>query len=245
MQRRVDPEFIDDPRATPRQLRQAMFGMRVVNRTMGGISGLVRHLARWSARWPTDRPITLLDMGTGLADIPLAAVAWARKRGIELRVTAIDANERVLESARAHVAREPWITVECLDALSLEERFAPRSFDYAHAGMFLHHFDEDGVVRLLRTMDRLTRAGFVWNDLLRTWRGYVPAYLVTLPCPRALRHDARASLRAGFVEPEVRDLARRAGIDYAEYREQYFFQRFTLAGERPGAWGSTSAATGP
>lgn len=245
MERRVDPEFIDDPRATPRQVRQAILGMRIVNRALGGIGGLVRHLERWSPHWPTDRPISLLDLGTGLADIPRAAVGWARKRGIELRVTAIDANERVLEAARAHVGDEPWIVLERADAFSLEERLAPRSFDYAHAGMFLHHFDEDGVVRLLTTMDRLARAGIVWNDLLRTWKGYVPTYLATLPCPRALRHDARASLRAGFVEAEVRDLARRAGLAYAEYREQFFYQRFTLAGERPGAWSGSFRAVGP
>ncbi|MFN0132950.1 MAG: methyltransferase domain-containing protein [Phycisphaerales bacterium] len=241
MLRRVDPEFIDDPRASPGQLRQAMFGMRVVNRTMGGISSLLRHLERWSTRWPADRPVTLLDIGTGLADIPKAAATWARGRGLDLRITAVDANDRVLAAARRHVAGDPAITILHADAFTLEERFGPRNFDYVHAGMFLHHFDEAGVVRLLQSIDRLAAAGIVWNDLMRTWRGYVPTLLVTLPCPKALRHDARASIRAGFVEDEVRNLASRAGIGYAEYREQFFFQRFTLAGEREGAWAESAA----
>src|SRR5690606_31957787 len=90
MRRLVQPEFMDDPAATREELRTALAYIRWVNRVLGESRALIGHLARWSRRWPKDRPVTLLDVGTGSADIPLEAVRWARQRGFDLRVTAVD-----------------------------------------------------------------------------------------------------------------------------------------------------------
>jgi hypothetical protein len=53
--------------------------------------------------------------------------------------------------------------------------------------------------------------------------------------PEIVRHDAVVSVRAGFTRREAMDLARRVGIGYARY-STVLLHRFTLAGEKPGAW---------
>ncbi|RMH25948.1 MAG: methyltransferase domain-containing protein [Planctomycetota bacterium] len=234
----LTPERMDDPDATRADLDASLRFIRVVNRRLGGSRALIRHLAAWSRRWPRDRPVTLLDVGTGSADIPLAAVRWARRRGFDLRVTAVDLHATTLALAREHVRDEPAITLEQADARRLTDRYADDSFDYAHAGMFLHHLPEIEVLTVLRMMDRVARAGIVWNDLVRSPLARLGVRVLTLGRPEIVRHDARVSVDAGFTAAEARDLARRLGLGHCRVRAGLWTQRFTLAGERPGAWAS-------
>ncbi len=247
MRRLVEPEIIDDPSTTQEDVAYLLRCVQVTNRRLGGIDSMLDCLKEWSARWPRTQPVTMLDIATGSADIPLAAIAWARDAGFDLRITGIDANQRVLKVAREWCATEPAIRIVEADAMQLLDDaaspFAPESFDYVHAGMFLHHLSDEDVPRMLRAMHRLARVGVIWNDLIRSRRGYAVAWIATLG--RAIRHDCLASLRAGFREDEVNRIASAAGVTYAKYRERFRDQRFAMAGEKPGAWSSSGAVTIP
>jgi 2-polyprenyl-3-methyl-5-hydroxy-6-metoxy-1,4-benzoquinol methylase len=231
---------MDDPAVDRDQLDGALRFIRGVNKRLGGVSALISHLERWAERWPTDRPVTLLDIGTGSADLPLEAVRWARERGHDLRVTGIDLHETTLELARDHVEAEPdlaeSITLRTADALKLDETFEPESFDYVHAGLFLHHLTDMQIMIVLRLMDRLARRGIIWNDLVRSTVGRGFIHLATIGKPEIIRHDARVSVEAGFTKAEVLDYARRLDLNYCDYSWNLFTHRFTLAGERSRAW---------
>ncbi len=236
MQRVRVPELMDDPAIPRDELDRSLRYIRVVNRRFGGAWGLIRHLREWSARWPKGRPITLLDLGTGSADIPVAVREWGVGRGFDIRVTGVDVHETTLDLARAHVqsAGAEEISLVRGDALGLMDQFAPESFDYVHAGMFLHHLSPIEVLTVLRIMDRLGRAGLVWNDLVRSRLVNAVLGVALVGQPHIVKHDARVSVRAGFTRSEVLDAARRVGISYATYRRLMVY-RFTLAGERRGA----------
>ncbi len=240
MHRVLTPEHMDEPGVPKAELDRALGFIRAVNARLGGSAALIAHLKRWSARWPKGRPVTLVDIATGSADIPIAAVRWARSRGHDLRVTGIDLHETTLDLAREHLARHPdvadAIALESADALTLTSRFEPASFDYAHAGMFLHHLSFEKALTVLRIMDRLARRGLVLNDLNRSPVAAAGIYLLTLAAPPMVRHDARVSVRAGFSKAEVLDMARRLELDYCRYHLRVLGQRFTLAGEKPRAW---------
>jgi ubiquinone/menaquinone biosynthesis C-methylase UbiE len=167
-------------------------------------------------------------------------VRWASERGFDLRVTAVDIHPTTLELAREHLRRHPaeapHITVEQADARKLSQQYGARAFDYVHAGMFLHHLSNVDVMTVLSIMDRLARVGIIWNDLVRSELSLRVTQVVTLALPHIVRHDATASIRAGFTRSEVIDMAERLGLGYVRHREQFLVQRFTLAGEKPGAW---------
>jgi 2-polyprenyl-3-methyl-5-hydroxy-6-metoxy-1,4-benzoquinol methylase len=240
MRRRLTPELMDDPRVPRDQLEMSLRYLRAINRRWGGAAALLRHLREWSRAWPKDRPVTLLDIATGSADLPLAAVAWAREAGFDLRVTGVDLHETTLDCARRHVAEHPGlagsISLERADARALMERFPAGSFDYVHAGLFLHHLPDLEVLTVLRIMDRIARAGIVWNDLVRSRLCRLVVGAAVLGRSRIVRHDAIVSVEAGFTKTEVLDFARRLDLGYARYRRGPMVHRFTLAGERPGAW---------
>lgn len=231
---------MDDPAVDRDQLDGALRFIRAINQRMGGVSSLIRHLERWSARWPTDRPVSLLDIGTGSADLPLEAVRWARTKGLDLRVTGVDLHQTTLDLAQQHIDTEPElassITLQHADALALDETFADDSFDYVHAGLFLHHLTDIQIKLVLRMMDRIAARGIVWNDLVRSTVGRAFIHVVTIGKPAIIQHDARVSVEAGFTKAEVLDYAKRLDLGYCAYEWNLFTHRFTLAGERSRAW---------
>ncbi len=235
MDRVLTPELMDDPGADREELRRALAYIRGVNRWLGGSAALIRLLDRWSRRWPRGRPVTLLDIGTGSGDIPLAARGWTERAGFDLRVTGVDLHATTLALAREHIAGREGIELVAADARLLMERFEPGSFDYVHAGLFLHHLPNADVVKVLGIMDLLARAGIVWNDLVRSRLSGTALRLMLIGQPRMARHDAIVSVRAGFTRREVEGYAALARVGYARWRRVLWY-RFTYAGEKPGAW---------
>lgn len=240
MQRTLTPELMDDPSVEPEKLGRSLAYIRAVNRRLGGQAALLRHLNEWSSRWPKDGPITLLDIATGSADLPVAARRWALARGFDLRITGVDLHETTLDFARAYIEEaskdEPRISegieLRRVDAGALMDHYEPGAFDYVHAGLFLHHLPEIEILTVLRIMERLCRRGLIWNDLVRSRLAHLAIRLLTLRQPEMVRHDARVSVEAGFTKREVLDIARRLDLDWCRYRASFVAQRFTLAGEK-------------
>lgn len=219
--------MMDDPAADRGELDRSLRFIRGVNRRLGGTSATLGYLKTWSVDWPAGAVVRVLDIGTGSADIPLAIVRWARGCGLRVHVTGIDAHATTLALAREQVGDDPDVELVRADALSLMDHYEPGSFDYAHAGMFLHHLDDIEVLTVLRVMDRLSTRGLIWNDLVR---GPVEAgviRLLTLGRSMMVRHDAAVSVAAGFTRREVLDIAGRVGLADVAYR-RHLFGRFTL-----------------
>ena len=110
--------------------------------------------------------------------------------------------------------------------------FAANTFDYALTAMFLHHLDDDDVVRVFAAMNRVARRGIVAADLLRNRRAYAWIRIFTLFANDMVKHDARVSVAQAFRRREILDLRDRAGIGFAQYHK-HFAHRFVLAGEKP------------
>jgi hypothetical protein len=218
---------MDDPDVDRADLERSLRFIRLVNGCMGGAGAAVGHLARWSTRWPPGETIRVIDIGTGSADIPLAITRWARRSGRRVHVTGIDTHPTTLQLAREHVSDDPDIELVEADALQLMDRYGAGAFDYAHAGMVLHHLDDIEVMTVLRIMHRLGGRGLIWNDLVRGKVELLFVRLLTFGRAAIVRHDGMTSVAAGFTRPEAIDLAQRVGLPNVAYR-RHLFGRFTL-----------------
>lgn len=244
--RRFVPEHMDDPEIDVGELRDALRFIRLVNARLGGTSAALGHVKRWTKDWPTTRPVRILDLGTGSADIPLALLDWGRACGRSVHVTAVDNHARTLVLAREHLEAhgerpdspegEPGIRLLEADARTLTARFAVGQFDIVHAGMFLHHLPDIELMTVLRIMERLGRVGLIWNDLVRDPISAVAIRVLTIASPRKVRHDAVVSVAKGFTRAETLEIARRAGLRSVEYR-RHLFGRFTLTAGAEGGRG--------
>src|SRR5258707_5497915 len=111
-------------------------------------------LERFSARWDKATEISLLDIGTGSADIPLEILRWADRRGLKVRIVAIDLNSQILREAAAAVS-EPRLILLRADALRLP--FSDGAFDYTLTSMFLHHLDDVDARQALSGIGRVSK----------------------------------------------------------------------------------------
>lgn len=210
--RRDVREFLDTPGQDPCELRLLLGDIRRVNRRYGGARLVFRHVERFVQAIPR-RPLTLLDVAAGGADVPLGIVAWAASRRIRLRIVAVDLNPDVLEAAREQTAARDEVRFVRADALALP--FPDRAFDIVTCGLALHHFTLESGALALREIARVAREAFVVNDIVRSWAGYAGAWLDTrlFARSRLARHDGPASVLRAFTVPELRRMIALAGLD--------------------------------
>ena len=90
------PELLDGPLDEPRTLAGNLRDLRRVNRWLGGVSLTSAGVAALAAH---RRDLTLLDVGTGGADIPLGLLADAARSGRRLHVVGTDSRAEILAAA--------------------------------------------------------------------------------------------------------------------------------------------------
>ncbi len=204
--------------------------LEMTNRRFGGTGIVLRHLKRWSSGWPRGAVVSVLDVGTGAADIPRALVAWGKPRGISLRVTAIDMAEDITAVARERVRHVPEIAVE--QATLADVAASGRRFDYVTASLFLHHVPDPLLRATLQAMDQVARRGIVIGDLVRSAAGFLAVGFLSAVAGNAIvRHDGPLSVRRAFTVAELSRLALECRLDYLSARCEGPF-RVSLAGAK-------------
>jgi ubiquinone/menaquinone biosynthesis C-methylase UbiE len=223
------PELLDGEEFDPAELAANLRDIRRVNRLLGGAGIVLRHLPELLGGVDADRPLELLDLATGSADIPLAIAAWAKRRGIQVRIVASDASPPVLAEAQRHAGGRPEIVLARHDARA--SGLPDRSFDVVLCSLALHHFEPDDALRVLAEMRRLARAGIIVNDLRRSRMGFVAAWLAARLTTRnrLTRNDAPLSVRRAYTPAELRDLLGRADIRNARITAHRWFRMAAVA----------------
>ena len=204
-------ELLDAGAGADKDVAENLSDLRRINRFLGGQRVVMKALAAHLAESRSER-FSLLDVGTGSADIPGAISKWARARGIETIVCALDVSERNLRVARGVLGVAADLRLVRGDARLLP--FPDRSFDFVTASLFLHHFHDEDAVMLLAEFRRVARRAVIVNDLTRN---LVPYYFIKLLGPLftdsfLTRHDGPVSVLRGFTRTELRGLARLAGM---------------------------------
>ena len=92
--------------------------------------------------------------------------------------------------------------------------FAPASFDLIHCSLFLHHFQDDAVIELLRCFGRVARRQVIVCDLERHPLAYyfLPATKWLFHWHPITLHDGPVSVKAAFKASELREFASAAGL---------------------------------
>jgi len=225
-----EPEWIDQPGVAPELLREELRILERLNRRLGGHQLVLQYVRKLVEA--SKSTVSILDLGTGSADIPRAIVAWAREAGVPINVVAVDGNPVVLEAAREKCQRWPEIRLEQHDLRALP--YAAESFDVVLCSLTLHHLSPTDSVALLRRMGEIARAGCVLNDLRRNWCAIWIMELLARTIVRSpiLRHDGPQSCRAAFTVGELRGMAQQAGFKDFEIRRHHGMFRMVLLGKK-------------
>jgi methyltransferase family protein len=203
----IGAELLDQPDADPVAVAESLRNIARANRWFGGAAAVRFGLARTLEQTPAGSTLSLLDLGTGLGDLPRAAVRWGAARGIRVVPIGMELNRSAAALARTSGLAT---AVACAGAPPVRDK----GVDIVLVSQLAHHLTQASVVHLVRTCDRLARRAVILADLRRHalappsfWCG-----------ARLLRFDpvtvadGITSLRRGFTRSELENLLARAGI---------------------------------
>jgi SAM-dependent methyltransferase len=226
--RRRGVEIIDDPDIDAWLFRGWLADVARANTLFGGRRAVLAELAPLMSR--LGPAPTLLDVGTGLGDIPFHARRMAERSGVRLTTIGVELSEPL---ARASLARTGASV--CADAFRLP--FADGSVDVVTCSQVLHHFAEPESGALLRELTRVARLAVVVSDLRRSWLAAGGFWLASFPLGfhPVSRHDGVLSVFRGFTAAELRDAVRDATGRHASVRHR-------LGWRVTAVWGAGDAA---
>jgi SAM-dependent methyltransferase len=189
-----------DPDALPR--------LHAANRYAGGARSLLRPLRRIVE---PGRPIRVLDVATGGADIPRALATWARQQGIPISLVGVELHPRAAAQAAADSRSFPEIHIVRADAWHLPYR--PGAFDVITCAMFLHYFPAPRAVALLRALAALQPRVMLISDVMRHWLPPLAMRLLAQVSRSPLfGPESRHTVSLGFTVQELAALARQIGF---------------------------------
>jgi ubiquinone/menaquinone biosynthesis C-methylase UbiE len=226
----IGTELLDDPRADPTLVGRELRDIARLNALFGGTRAVVRELEPFFERWKRETgngrraTWTLLDIGTGLGDIPRAAAAVAGRHGIGLRLVGIELNRtaaRLARQADGRVGGGEGAPMAMMLADGGTLPFGPRSVDVIVASQVLHHVPRAAAVRWIATFGRVARRAVVLADLRRSRVAMAGVWAASfgLAMSGVTRHDAVVSIRRGYTRAEFDGMLREAGVhEVARYR---------------------------
>ncbi len=208
-------EYLDEPGIDGATVVRSLRDVARSNTLFGGRRAVLRALDAAMPGLPTDRAATLLDVGTGVGDIPFHARRLARRRGVRLETLGLELSEPLARASRARVGH-------AIVGDGFRLPFADASVDVVTASQLLHHFAEADAARLLRELSRVARARVIVGDLRRSWLAAGGFWLASWPLGfhAITRHDGVVSVRRGFTAAELDALARAAGADAPDVRRR-------------------------
>jgi 2-polyprenyl-3-methyl-5-hydroxy-6-metoxy-1,4-benzoquinol methylase len=228
MQRRRQPELMDQPGLGFEDHRQALQGLRRINILSRTGSVLWEPIARLAlANDENGRPVRILDLAAGGGDTPIALAQRAVRAGLNVEIHGCDINPQAVRYAQEQAeARGAHARFFVLDALN---ETLPSDYDVLSCSLFLHHLEETDAIALLRRMATAARRLVLVDDLARSRWGYLLAQVGChlLSGSHIVHVDGPISVAAAFTPAEVLSLAERAGLRGATLT-RHWPQRYLL-----------------
>jgi hypothetical protein len=195
--RQREPEWLDElPPREPRAMR-ARRDLQRINSWM-----LQPAIMALLLRQHAGRPRKMLDLGAGDGTFMLRVARKLASRWPDVTVTLVDRHKAVGDDTLAGFAAIGW-KAEITAADVHEFLEWPAGFDIATANLFLHHLSEEDLTRLFARVAQMTSL-FVACEPRRTRGALLASQLLwAIGCGDVTRHDAPASVRAGFAGREL------------------------------------------
>lgn len=194
MERVLEPEWLDHLPAYDTRAQRARADLRRVNLLMGN----ARYI---SGALPKDGALRIADLGAGDGSVMrrIAARLAAAKHEIVLVDRAPAVEQHTLR--RFERAGCTPVVVQS-DALDFLRQPGPR-FDAIVANLFLHHFEATALRALLQAAARRTPVFVACEPRRARLPLHASRLLGLIGCNEVTRHDAAASVRAGFRGREL------------------------------------------
>lgn len=234
--RQRQPEWMDDPALDAGAHRRALDGLARLNWLANSAGTLWRALRPLLQRRAGRRPVRVLDLACGGGDVTLGLWQRAQRAGLPLALTACDASDVALATARARAHRfgadidwracdvlhEPWPGERPEEARNEIAAENPGGYDVVVSSLFLHHLEPNQVVDVLRRAASAAEAVRML-DLTRGRGGWLLACGASALSTRSpvVRCDAPRSVEGAFTVAEIEALTGAAGLEPARVQRRW------------------------
>jgi hypothetical protein len=236
MKREVKRELLDELPAGDRRAIGSRRDLQKVNAWMGHADIMLRALAGAFA----DRsPRSIVELGAGDGTLLLRLAKSIAPRWKPLRVVLVDRQRLLSPRTKAEFAALSW-DVESIetDVFDWLQRPHPERSDVTLANLFLHHFADDDLRRLVWHAAQQTGFFLACEPQRVSFSLCAASLLGFIGCNDVSRHDAKISVRAGFAKNELsalwpagdgwRLMERQAGL----FTHCFVAQRIEAKGDR-------------
>jgi len=205
-------EIMDDLELSGTTVDQTLKELDSINKWLGGnqvtLMGLEKLL-----RNNSQPELHIVDLGCGSGDMLKLVADWARKQGVRLKLTGVDANAYIIGHARKNAHSYPEIEFQVANIL--DESFQQQQFDVIISTLFTHHFDNQQLSELIIAWRKQSRQGIVINDLHRHWLAYYAITAITklLSKSSMVKNDGPISVLRGFRKADWEQLMEQCGVD--------------------------------
>jgi hypothetical protein len=214
MERVVEPELLDqlspsDPRAV-----HSRRDLRWINLWMGNLRWISERLSMLA-----HPPRRILEIGSG-DGFMMSQIArhFAPVWGKNISVTLLDKEPAIPEKTRDAIQAYGWqLEILKADLRLWSQNIQPAEWDVIVANLFLHHFSGEKLRTFFGNFAFASRC-FLACEPRRSKASLLAArFLWLLGCNSVTRHDAGASIHAGFKGKELTSLWPREGFTVEEY----------------------------
>lgn len=208
-----EEELLDDLHCQGEEIDQNLKELQIINRWLGGdyvtIQGIGHILGGHNI---ADKVITIADLGCGGGDMLMKISKWAKKKGIKVKLTGIDANPYIITYAAKNCRSFENIEFKTINIFS--EEFKQLRFDLITSTLFTHHFSDQELINLYKQLYNQCNFGVLTNDIHRHPLAYHSINALTTLFSKSymVKNDAGVSVKRAFTKGELKDILAKAEI---------------------------------
>jgi ubiquinone/menaquinone biosynthesis C-methylase UbiE len=209
-------EIMDDFSIQDERIDDALNELHIINILLGGSSATRQGLTEILKNFSLNGIFKVADIGAGGSD-----VFNFKKQGINIQLISIDKNIRALKYIKN---KNPDSLVVCADALQLPLK--PKSIDLIHTSLFLHHFNDHSINKLLVDFKKAAKRGIIINDLRRSVLALWGITLLTKLFSKSdmVTNDGPLSVKRSFRRKEINKLINQNDFSIFRIKRKWAFR---------------------
>jgi 2-polyprenyl-3-methyl-5-hydroxy-6-metoxy-1,4-benzoquinol methylase len=207
------PEIMDDFSIQDERIDKALEELKMVNKFLGGISTTLNGMKKLLEN-NYSKKIKVLDAGSGASDV-------FNKSNYNSALFSLDRNKKICNYLKKNSQN-----TNVVYGNALELPFKRKSFDVVHASLFLHHFDEEDINKLLKLFSHAAAKGIIINDLRRSLFAYLGIKILTMLFSKSelVKNDGPLSVKKGFTKDELIKLLSSVPFENYEIKRTWAFR---------------------
>ncbi len=200
--RSTQEELMDDFSLQGEALQKVLEDLETVNKYLGGNQITLDGIEKMLANCKKQQTVTIVDYGCGDGAFLKLCATFLEKNNWRYRLIGVDANTHIIEKAKVNcntIKHCTFMQANVFDTNQLPEA------DIALCTLFLHHFKEKDIIKLLNNIASKTKVGIVINDLQRSKMAFIlfKSFSALFMKSKIAKFDGAVSIARSFVKDDV------------------------------------------